>query len=129
MTTIHRELEAEMHRDAFTLTTACVIPYPLRASSAEGRRANTAAETAAELAAFDHGLRIYTDGGCDTNGAGGMLGASGWGAHALQVGLDGDCLTTIAIAQQRQRLPVVGSQPTRTMPPMKSLLAGWQTLQ
>ena len=85
-------------RDAFTLTTACAIPCPMRTSSAEGRRANTAAETAAELAAFDHGLRIYTDGGCDSNGAGGVLGASGWGAHALQVGLDGDCLTTIAVA-------------------------------
>ena len=70
----------------------------MQTSSVEGRRANTAAETAAELAAFDHGLRIYTDGGCDSNGVGGVLGASGWGAHALQVGLDGDCLTTIAVA-------------------------------
>jgi hypothetical protein len=33
------------------------------------RKANIAEQTAAELAAIEHELRIYSDGGCDGNAA------------------------------------------------------------
>ena len=46
---------------------------------------NTAAQTAAALAAVDHQYRIYTDGGADGNGARGHRGASGWGVHVQVV--------------------------------------------
>jgi len=31
-----------------------------------------------------HQLRLYTDGGCDGNGANGVWGAAGWGVHVLE---------------------------------------------
>ena len=54
------------------------------------QKANTAAETAAKLAEIEHKLRVFTDGGCDGNGKGGVWGASGWGAHVLRVLPAGD---------------------------------------
>ena len=54
------------------------------------QKANTAAETAAKLAEIEHGLRVFTDGGCNGNGKGGVWGASGWGAHVLRVLPAGD---------------------------------------
>ena len=35
-------------------------------------------------------LRCYTDGGCDGNGAKGIWGAAGWGAHILAVNVEGE---------------------------------------
>ena len=40
------------------------------------QKANTAAETAAKLAEIEHKLRVFTDGGCDGNGKGGVWGAA-----------------------------------------------------
>ena len=48
--------------------------------------ANTAEQTAAVLASTPHRYRAYTDGGCDGNGSKGVWGASGWGAHVMEVG-------------------------------------------
>jgi ribonuclease HI len=49
------------------------------------KRKREAAETAAALATLPTGARIiYTDGGCDGNGANGTWGAAGWGMCALE---------------------------------------------
>jgi len=49
------------------------------------QKANTAAETAAEIEALPPDtILAYTDGGCDGNGAGGVWGAAGWGAWIAQ---------------------------------------------
>jgi len=45
-------------------------------------RANTRAETLAKLAEVEHSIRIYTDGGCDDSGEGGI---AGWGACVVHV--------------------------------------------
>eukprot|EP01052_Picozoa_sp_SAG31_P062920 SAG31_NODE_21883_length_538_cov_1.496583_1_plen_121_part_10 len=42
---------------------------------------NSAEQTAAALADAAHRYRIYTDGGCDGNGAGGDWGVAAYGAH------------------------------------------------
>ena len=52
-------------------------------------KANTAEETAAALAEMEHGWRIYSDGGCDGNGAKGVWGASGFGVVIYRVQPDG----------------------------------------
>ena len=44
----------------------------------------TSAETEAALADIQHRYRLYTDGGCDDNGAGGVDGAAGWGVHVRE---------------------------------------------
>jgi ribonuclease HI len=48
----------------------------------ELERANTREETISKLAAVEHRFRIYTDGGCDDSGEGGI---AGWGASAVRV--------------------------------------------
>jgi ribonuclease HI/exonuclease III len=53
------------------------------------QKANTAAETIAKLAEIVHGLRVYTDGGCDGNGQRGVWGKAGWGVHVVEVLPDG----------------------------------------
>ena len=56
-----------------------------------GLPANTAEETAAKLAEIGGvQLRCYTDGGADGNGAKGVWGAAGWGAHVLLARDGGD---------------------------------------
>ena len=46
-------------------------------------KSNTATETKTVLEATPHRWRIYTDGGCTGNGAGGKWGDAGWGAHVM----------------------------------------------
>jgi len=49
------------------------------------QKANTTAETAAEIKALPIGSTLaYTDGGCDGNGANGKWGSAGWGAWIAQ---------------------------------------------
>jgi hypothetical protein len=52
-------------------------------------KANTAEETAVALVEIDHKWRIYSDGGCDGNGAKGVWGASGFGTAIYLVQDDG----------------------------------------
>ena len=55
------------------------------------KRKREAAETAGALAELPTGARIiYTDGGCDGNGANGVWGAAGWGLCALEKMDEGD---------------------------------------
>ena len=52
---------------------------------------NTEEETRTALAEIkEPALRCYTDGGCDGNGAKGIWGAAGWGAHILAVNAEGE---------------------------------------
>ena len=44
----------------------------------------TSAETEAALADIQQRYRLYTDGGCDDNGAGGVDGAASWGVHVRE---------------------------------------------
>ena len=53
-------------------------------------KANRVEETAAALVDIDHKWWIYSDGGCDGNGAKGHWGAAGWGAHILAVNAEGE---------------------------------------
>ena len=76
-----KELMADCDRERMRHTSAADTPA--------NRKANTPEQTAAELAAVEHELRIYSDGGCDGNGAGGKWGASGWGVHVSLVLADG----------------------------------------
>ena len=55
----------------------------------ESVKANTVEETAAALANIVHKWRIYSDGGCDGNGAKGIWGKAGYGAAIYLVQDDG----------------------------------------
>ena len=61
--------------------------YKLKAEDAV--KANDAEGTAAALSAVTHRYRIYSDGGSDGNGAGGVWGASGYGVGIFEVKEDG----------------------------------------
>jgi ribonuclease HI len=50
--------------------------------------ANTPVETANVLRDTEHDWRLYSDGGCDGNGAKGIWGDSGWGVAIYEVGTD-----------------------------------------
>jgi hypothetical protein len=87
-----KELMADCDRECMRHTNAADMPV--------NRKANTAKQTAAELADIEHELRIYSDGGCDGNGAGGKWGASGWGVHVSLVTADG----SMAMIRRLQRV-------------------------
>eukprot|EP01050_Picozoa_sp_SAG11_P007900 SAG11_NODE_673_length_7803_cov_58.625000_3_plen_121_part_00 len=58
----------------------------IEGKSGQGFATNTAQQTAIQLEEIgEEQIRCYTDGGCDGNGAGGVWGAAGWGAHILRV--------------------------------------------
>jgi hypothetical protein len=48
----------------------------------------TRVETANVLRDTEHDWRLYSDGGCDGNGAKGIWGDSGWGVAIYEVGTD-----------------------------------------
>lgn len=80
-----KELMTDSDRERMRRKGAADTPTP-------NRKANTAEQTAAELAAIEHELRLSSDGGCDGNGAGGKWGASGWGVHVSSVSADGSLI-------------------------------------
>ena len=77
-------VEAAQDKQAWTARTNKVILEKI--SNTEGpTKANTAAETAKLLAELPIGaVLLYTDGGCDGNGAKGVWGAAGWGCSIRQ---------------------------------------------
>ena len=54
-------------------------------------RKNTAVQTAEALRVSPHRFRLYTDGGCDGNGARGKRGAAGWGVHVQDISEECAC--------------------------------------
>ena len=59
-----------------------VMCAALTGKSGQALPVNTEEETRSALAEIrEPALRCYTDGGCDGNGAGGLWGSAGWGAH------------------------------------------------
>eukprot|EP01050_Picozoa_sp_SAG11_P019541 SAG11_NODE_3128_length_2665_cov_1.692518_3_plen_407_part_00 len=68
-----------------------VMCAALTGKSGQALPVNTEEETRSALAEIrEPALRCYTDGGCDGNGAGGLWGSAGWGAHILAVSADGE---------------------------------------